>query len=82
MTYHAKVQNGALVLEQPLALPDGTDVEVELRPVPSAPAPAEPPPTIYDRYKGFIGIASGLPADLSANHDHYAHGAPRGIDLE
>ncbi len=81
MTYHAKVQNGSLVLTQPLTLPDGTDVEIDLRPLPAnASTPA--PPSIYERYKSFIGTGQGLPSDLSENHDHYASGAPKGIDRE
>ena len=30
MTLKAKVHNGTLVLDQPLALPEGTEVELEL----------------------------------------------------
>ena len=26
-----------------------------------------------------LGV-SGLPSDLAENHDHYAHGSPKGID--
>jgi hypothetical protein len=28
-----------------------------------------------------LGI-DDLPSDLAENHDHYAHGAPKGVDLE
>jgi hypothetical protein len=58
-------------------LPDGTAVEV--RPVEHA-APADPPeagPTLYERYKDFIGVVDGLPEDMADEHDHYIHGTPR-----
>jgi hypothetical protein len=35
------------------------------------------PPTLYERYKDFIGIADGLPPDMAENHDHYLYGRPK-----
>jgi hypothetical protein len=80
MTYHATVRNGTLVVEEPLALPEGSRVEVEVRPAPTTPLPEQSPRTLYERYKSFIGIGKGLPADLSRNHDHYLYGLPKGSD--
>jgi hypothetical protein len=34
-------------------------------------------PTLLDRLKAFDGRADDLPADMSANHDHYLYGAPK-----
>jgi hypothetical protein len=79
MTYHATVRNGTLVVEMPLAPPEGSRVEVEVRPAP-ANAPTQPPRNLYERYKSFIGFGKGLPADLSGNHDHYLYGLPKGTD--
>ena len=72
MTYRGRIKNGIVVLLEPsTALPEGSEVEV--RPVTAD----ESIPTLYERYKDFIGIAEGLPADLAENHDHYIHGAPK-----
>ncbi len=82
MTLKAKVHNGTLVLDQPLALPEGTEVELELHAAGIVPGPDAPIPTVYDRYQAFIGVATDLPSDLASNHDHYIYGAPKGIDSE
>jgi hypothetical protein len=70
MTYRGRVKNGVIALDPPAELPEGTRVEVQ--PV-SEEAEA---PTLYERYKDFIGIAEALPADMAENHDHYIHGTP------
>jgi hypothetical protein len=47
-----------------------TLVELEKRLMP-------PEHTVWDVLLGFAGKAEGLPHDLSVNHDHYLHGAPK-----
>lgn len=76
MTHHASVKKGALVLDQPLDLPEGTRVEVEVRPAPS-PAETEPVPTLLEQMSDLVGRAEGLPSDLARNHDHYLYGRER-----
>jgi hypothetical protein len=71
MTYRGRIKNGAVILDRPVSLPDGSEVEV--RPV----TQGEAIPTLYERYKDFIGIAEDLPTDMAENHDHYIHGAPK-----
>lgn len=72
MTFRGKIKNGAVVLDQPVPLPDGAEVEI------TPTADAEPlPPTWAEVFKDFIGKAEGLPSDSSINHDHYLHGAPK-----
>ena len=80
MTYRGRVKNGVVVLDDPSALPEGTEVSV--RPVKGRSkggrkAKAEHPHTLHDRMKPFIGAVSGLPHDLAENHDHYLHGRPK-----
>ncbi len=71
MTYRGHVKNGVIVFDQPVSLPEGAAVEVQ-------PVPAEDEiPSLYERMKDIIGIADGLPADSSINHDHYLYGAPK-----
>jgi hypothetical protein len=73
MTLRGHIRNGTLVLDEPPQLPEGTAVEVELRKL----GEQDAPPTLYERYHQIIGIAPGLPSDISINHDHYIHGTPK-----
>ena len=70
MTYRGHVENGAVVLDEPLELPDGTVVRIE-------PLTARERPTLAERLKDVIGIEKGLPPDLAEHHDHYLHGRPK-----
>ena len=71
MTYHGRVKNGVIVLDEPADLPDGAEVEV-------APIANEgQPPTWAEIFKDLIGKAEGLPADASSHHDHYLYGVPK-----
>ncbi|MHB1035853.1 MAG: hypothetical protein ACYC35_18715 [Pirellulales bacterium] len=76
MVYRGRVKNGVVILDDPVQLPEGTEVEVDL-PIRSTGEPLEGAPTLYDRLKPVIGMAEGLPADLAENHDHYLHGTPK-----
>ena len=73
MTLRGHIRNGAVVLDEPSQLPEGTAVEVELRKLEEQ----DSPPTLYERYHQIIGIAPDLPSDFSINHDHYIHGTPK-----
>ena len=76
MTLRGHVKDGAVVLDEPVGLPDGTDVEVEVRPVDAG----GQGPTLYERLQGVVGSADGLPEDMADNHDHYIHGTPKRAD--
>ena len=69
MTLLGHIQNGVIVLDEQVALPDGMKVRIEFLDESSL-------PTIAERLKNVIGQGKGLPADLAENHDHYIHGAP------
>ena len=83
MTVRGKVKKGKVLLNNPKALADGTEVEV--RPVKKARKPAKTgskkkkPPlrSLAERYAPFIGKAKGLPPDMSENLDHYLYGLPK-----
>jgi hypothetical protein len=83
MTVRGKVKNGKVVLTNPKALAEGTEVEV--RPVKKTHKPTKasskkkkpPPRSLAERYAAFIGKAKGLPPDMSVNLDHYLYGLPK-----
>ena len=77
MMCRGKVKNGVVVLDDPTALPEGTEVTVRAVKAASPTGKGSRERSLYDRFKPFVGIAKHLPADLAANHDHYLHGAPR-----
>jgi hypothetical protein len=74
MSITAIVENNIIKLPPGVHLPDGTEVSIEPRmPLRAAEAARQ---TFAERYAEFIGIRDG-PADLAAEHDHYASGAPK-----
>jgi len=76
MIYRGHVQNGVVVLEDGVELPDGMEVKVETVKASELPAESEMP-TLYERFENVIGIVEGLPPDFAENHDHYIHGMPK-----
>jgi hypothetical protein len=71
MTYRGRIKNGVVVLDPPVNLPDGVEVDV-------SPTETETePPTWAEVFKNVIGKADGLPTDSAVNHDHYLYGAPK-----
>lgn len=78
MTLKGRVRGGTIVLDEPVELPEGTVVEIQVDDGPEAKAPASAEvPTLYDQFREFIGAAEGLPSDFARSHDHYIHGAGR-----
>lgn len=71
MTYRGHIKNGVVVLDSSVSLPEGLKVEV------CSVGEDESIPTLYDRLKDMIGIAEGLPADSSINHNHYLYGVTK-----
>lgn len=48
---------------------------------------SQKPATAQDLFADLLKMAeevdwTGVPTDLAENHDHYAHGAPKGIDKQ
>ena len=74
MIYHGHIENGHVVLDEPVALPDGAAVTVELRPTASS-VGKEPSPNLKTRagLMKFAGIAKDLPQDAARNLDHYLY---------
>ena len=70
MIYRGRVENGMVVFEKGVALPDGTEVRVEA-------VQTDAGKTLADRFRDVIGSISDLPADMARNHDHYIHGTAK-----
>ena len=79
MTIRGHIRNGVVVFDEPLALPEGTEVVVQEVPAKAAPPDASDRPrkTLAERFKNVIGVIDDLPSDFSENHDHYIHGTPK-----
>lgn len=72
MTYKGHVENGAVVLDEPVALPEGTPVEVAL-----VKRLGDERPHFRKAIMAFAGKVTGLPEDASMNIDHYLYGHPK-----
>lgn len=68
MTYKGHIKNGVVVLDEPVNLPDGAEVDVEVRSTHTHPT------TLSQRFADVIGSCPDLPPDMAENHDHYLHG--------
>jgi len=84
MTVRGKIKNGKVLLDNPNALPEGTEVEVRrIKPRKGPVKKPKPgkrkarPRTLAERFADVIGKATGLPPDASINHDHYLYGTPK-----
>jgi hypothetical protein len=78
MEYRGRVESGRVVLDEPGALPDGTQVTV--RPLANGRKAARgrrQPLSLAKRLAAFVGQAKGLPDDASVNLDHYLYGLPK-----
>ena len=73
MTLSAKVHNHTITLPAEANIPDGAEVQVI---VPDAP-PERQTTSFFDSMRDLIGSIKDGPEDLAAEHDHYAHGAPK-----
>lgn len=69
MELEGTVENGAVVLDEPTSLPDGTRVKLRTE--------EEQVPTLAELFKDVIGQGVDLPEDYALNHHHYVHGGPK-----
>ena len=81
MSFQGHVQNGVVVFDEPVTLPEGTAVRVEalgasMGDARQPPADGQIPP-LAERLRNVIGKAVGLPEDAARHHDHYLYGVPK-----
>ena len=77
-TYRARVQNGMIVFNGNLPLPDGTEVTIvpDVAAIPVAPTPANGT-SIDPVYRlGDDAVDAGV-SDFADEHDHYIYGTPK-----
>lgn len=70
MVYRGRVVNGTVVLDEPVELPEGTEVRIE-------PLASSSRQTLAEEFADVIGKVPDLPTDMAQNHDHYIHGTPK-----
>ncbi len=70
MTYKGHVENGAIVLDEPVDLPNGVPVQVEIAAM-DLNTEEGATPSLAESLASVIGKADNLPADWSENHDLY-----------
>ena len=71
MTYQGHIEDGKIVVDVPLALPNGTEVTVVVNETESEKVKAG---TLYESMKSIIGIAKHLPPDASSKIDEVLYG--------
>ena len=76
MHYSGHVRNGAIVLDDPMELPEGKAVRIEFDEE-TIDADGESGPTFSERYAEICGMARSLPVDAAENHDHYLYDTPK-----
>jgi hypothetical protein len=75
MSFTGHVQDGAVVMDEPLPLPNGTAVEVN--PTPKKTTPPNPHPTLLEVLGDLVGCIKDGPEDGALQHDHYLYGTPK-----
>jgi hypothetical protein len=66
--YKGRIENGVVVLNEPVGLPDGSQVLIQ---------PVEATTTLGELFREVAGKGKNLPDDGSIQHDHYIYGTPK-----
>jgi hypothetical protein len=74
MTYRGHVRDGRITLDDPVELPEGIAVNVEV--IDQKTESTEHGPTIWEKLLKLAGTVEG-PEDWARNHDHYIHGTEK-----
>lgn len=79
MTLSGHVENGAIVLDHSVPLPEGAVVQIQIIDS-TATAIAEESrrtPSLLERLGDVVGAIDDLPTDGARNLDHYLYGTPK-----
>ncbi len=74
MSLEGHIHNGVIVFDQPVSLPEGAKVRVEVLPEAASTIPKK---SLLDRLQPFVGVLQHLPEDAAVNHDHYLYSSPK-----
>jgi hypothetical protein len=78
MVYSGHIKNGVVVFDQPVILPDGLEVSIDVPEKASIqPESEEQISSPTESLLKYAGKAVGLPEDSARNHDHYLYGTPK-----
>jgi uncharacterized lipoprotein YbaY len=75
MTYIGHVEHGQVVLDPPIALPEGARVSVSV--IADEAKSDQPVKSLLERMQAVVGKVKDMPPDFAINHDHYLHGQPK-----
>jgi predicted DNA-binding antitoxin AbrB/MazE fold protein len=73
MTLLGHIRNGRIELDQPLSLPEGTKVKIEILDGTQEITGQ----SLGERLLKYAGRITDAPSDLADQHDHYLHGTPK-----
>lgn len=89
ITFQTVIGNDEVIhLPANVTVPHGpVEVTVVAQPIPMEADPEKIAKSNKDLIERLLALSaqvdwSQMPTDLAENHDHYAHGAPKGIDKE
>ena len=78
MTLLGHVCNGKIELDDPVPLPEGAKVRIELDSAPAEIAAQDDhPETLGQKLMKYAGLIQDAPTDLARQHDHYLYGTPK-----
>jgi hypothetical protein len=73
MIHRGRVKNGAIHLDDPVKLPEGATVRIEIEAEPESSEHSGS--SFAERFAEVMGKARSLPEDAAENHDRYLYGA-------
>ena len=77
MIYNGHIKKGVVIFDDPVALPEGSKVQVEPVSIEQQESTTDNGgETLGQKLLKHAGKAVGLPCDLAENHDHYLYGTP------
>ena len=71
MTYTGRVKDGTIVLDNPVELPEGALVVIEVASNTHSATDKPHGSPLSERYGTLIGALDGMPEDWAENHDAY-----------
>ena len=75
MTLLGYIRNGRIELDQPLSLPEGAKVQIEI--LDGVNQHETSGQTLGEKLLNYAGRITDAPSDLAEQHDHYLHGTAK-----